>query len=257
MAETAETTDMETRREGRRGIQFPWKLHELLDRAEKDGHEDVVSWLPNGKAFKVHKKEEFCRDIMPSYFNSSKYKTWQRSLNLWGFESFARGADKGACYHTYFVRGHPELCKKMNRVKIKGSIHDVQTSSTLKNDNTASALPMQPSAALSLQQAQENALAVLLQAKLAEQRRADSELEALLASRLRNPWLNSIPSLPQNFMGSMGALPNLGLGGANMATPFLAPPPGNRVISAIRTAAAALDVIQQNEAELLRRRAQF
>jgi hypothetical protein len=33
--------------------QFPWKLHEMLEQAEKDGDENIVSWLPSGRSFKV------------------------------------------------------------------------------------------------------------------------------------------------------------------------------------------------------------
>ena len=50
---------------------------------------------------------------MPGYFASQKYKTFQRSLNLWGFESVSKGPERGACYHQYFVKGHPELCHSM------------------------------------------------------------------------------------------------------------------------------------------------
>ena len=94
-------------------MQFPWKLHEMLTMVNQTGQEDVVSWLPGGKGFKVHKKLEFCRDIMPVYFNSSKYKTFQRSLNLWGFESISKGADRGACFHPLFLQNQPDLCKNM------------------------------------------------------------------------------------------------------------------------------------------------
>ena len=101
-------------------LQFPWKLHRLLEEAELTGDDRVISWLPGSKAFKVHDREEFARRIMPVYFTSAKYKTFQRSLNLWGFESVPKGPDRGACYHKYFVRGNPNLCEKMRRVKIKG-----------------------------------------------------------------------------------------------------------------------------------------
>eukprot|EP00535_Pseudo-nitzschia_heimii_P007516 CAMPEP_0197188540 /NCGR_PEP_ID=MMETSP1423-20130617/17964_1 /TAXON_ID=476441 /ORGANISM="Pseudo-nitzschia heimii, Strain UNC1101" /LENGTH=692 /DNA_ID=CAMNT_0042640395 /DNA_START=219 /DNA_END=2297 /DNA_ORIENTATION=+ len=101
-------------------LQFPWKLHEMLHLAEKNGKTSIISWLPGGNGFKVHNKEKFCAEIMPGYFASQKYKTFQRSLNLWGFESVAKGPDRGACYHQYFVKGHPELCHNMTRVKIKG-----------------------------------------------------------------------------------------------------------------------------------------
>lgn len=94
-------------------LQFPWKLHEMLHLAEKNGKTNIISWLPGGNGFKVHNKEKFCAEIMPGYFASQKYKTFQRSLNLWGFESVAKGPDRGACYHQYFVKGHPELCHSM------------------------------------------------------------------------------------------------------------------------------------------------
>ena len=94
-------------------LQFPWKLHEMLHLAEKNGKTAIISWLPGGNGFKVHNKEKFCAEIMPGYFASQKYKTFQRSLNLWGFESVAKGPDRGACYHQYFVKGHPELCHNM------------------------------------------------------------------------------------------------------------------------------------------------
>ena len=94
-------------------LQFPWKLHEMLHLAEKNRKTDVISWLPGGNGFKVHNKIQFCSEIMPGYFASQKYKTFQRSLNLWGFESVAKGPERGACYHQYFVKGHPELCHSM------------------------------------------------------------------------------------------------------------------------------------------------
>ena len=94
-------------------LQFPWKLHEMLHLAEKNRKTNVISWLPGGNGFKVHNKELFCAEIMPGYFASQKYKTFQRSLNLWGFESVAKGPDRGACYHQYFVKGRPELCHSM------------------------------------------------------------------------------------------------------------------------------------------------
>ena len=94
-------------------MQFPWKLHEMLTMVNQTGQEDIVSWLPGGKGFKVHKKAEFCRDIMPVYFNSNKYKTFQRSLNLWGFESISKGGDRGACFHALFLQNQPDLCKNM------------------------------------------------------------------------------------------------------------------------------------------------
>ena len=64
-------------------LRFPWKLHLLLERCEYEKHESIVSWLPNGKSFKVHDKERFVKEIMPSFFGTQSFKTFQRNLNLW------------------------------------------------------------------------------------------------------------------------------------------------------------------------------
>ena len=56
------------------GALFPSRLYQLLEDAEKDGLESIISWMPDGKSFKVHDKEKFERDLMPRYFGSSKYR---------------------------------------------------------------------------------------------------------------------------------------------------------------------------------------
>merc|ERR1719229_71471 len=38
---------------------FPFKLHRLLEDAEKNGHASIISWTPSGRAFKIHKPKEF------------------------------------------------------------------------------------------------------------------------------------------------------------------------------------------------------
>lgn len=118
-------------------LQFPWKVHRLLEESERNGDDDIISWLTDSKAFKVHNREEFSRRIMPDYFNSSKYKTFQRSLHLWGFESEFKGSDKGAYFHKCFIRGQPDLCENMHRVKIKGR-QTPPAAKALSNITTAS-----------------------------------------------------------------------------------------------------------------------
>jgi hypothetical protein len=57
-----------------KAMQFPWKLHQMLSMVSRNGQDDIVSWLPCGTGFKVYKKTEFCRDVMPVHFNSSKVR---------------------------------------------------------------------------------------------------------------------------------------------------------------------------------------
>ena len=100
-------------------LRFPWKLHHILRLAEQNCQSDIISWLPGGNGFKVHNRDRFCAEIMPGYFASQKYRTFQRRLNAWGFESVEKGLSQGARYHQFFVKGHPELCDSMYVFKQK------------------------------------------------------------------------------------------------------------------------------------------
>lgn len=53
---------------------FPWKLHTLLEEAEKEGFNHIVSWVQEGSAFKVHDSDKFVNSIMPNFFDQSKCK---------------------------------------------------------------------------------------------------------------------------------------------------------------------------------------
>jgi hypothetical protein len=59
-------------------LPFPWKLHTLLDDAEREGYQDIVSWEADGAAFRVHKPFEFCEFFLGRYFRQSKYESFTR-----------------------------------------------------------------------------------------------------------------------------------------------------------------------------------
>ena len=95
---------------------FPLKLHNMLRECEKEGKSNIVSWLPHGKAFKVFAVSEFVERILPTYFKQTKYKSFQRQLNLWGFERITRNCEeRGAYFHKSFVRDDPSLCRNLTR----------------------------------------------------------------------------------------------------------------------------------------------
>jgi len=118
-------------------IMFPLKLHRILDDAAEKEYEDIISWVPANNGFKVHKPLEFDSKIMPQYFNKTKYKSFQRQLNIWGFERVNHGNDKGAYLHTLFVRGKPKLCNGMKRTKIKGIHSKTLLRNKSKNTTTS------------------------------------------------------------------------------------------------------------------------
>lgn len=56
---------------------FPMKLHSMLTDSESLGFDDVVCWMGK-QAFKVVDPHRFALDVMPMYFNQTKYKSFQR-----------------------------------------------------------------------------------------------------------------------------------------------------------------------------------
>jgi hypothetical protein len=92
----------------------------MLDKMEADGHADVISWQPHGRCFVVRKPKEF-KELLPTYFKLSKMSSFQRQLNLYGFQRLTRGRDKNGYYHEYFLRGKAALSHKIQRTKVKGT----------------------------------------------------------------------------------------------------------------------------------------
>jgi len=100
---------------------FPVKLHGMLDRIEADGLAHVVSWQPHGRCFVVHKTKEFVNHVMPKYFKQTKMASFQRQLNLYGFNRLTGGIDKGGYYHELFLRGKVSLAYDIHRMRVKGT----------------------------------------------------------------------------------------------------------------------------------------
>ena len=82
---TATPTSSCSSERGRSPVQIPFlfvvKLHELLKDCEGDpeGKGRIISWTPpHGTSFKVHKPKEIIQSILPTYFNQTKYKSFQR-----------------------------------------------------------------------------------------------------------------------------------------------------------------------------------
>jgi hypothetical protein len=76
-------------RTGKRGVpqQFPRRLYEMLESeaklAESKPDETfVISWSDSGKAFRITDVEDFAATVLPRYFRTKKFSSFQRNLNL-------------------------------------------------------------------------------------------------------------------------------------------------------------------------------
>ena len=66
-------------------MSFPLKLYEMLERVEAEGCQEVVSWQSHGRCFLVHNAARF-KETLPNFFKLSKIASFQRQLNLYGFQ---------------------------------------------------------------------------------------------------------------------------------------------------------------------------
>ena len=46
-------------------LPFPSKLYDVLERMEKEGHEDVIGWQPHGRCFVIRDPKVFVKEFMP------------------------------------------------------------------------------------------------------------------------------------------------------------------------------------------------
>lgn len=105
-----------------RAKKFPQKLHLLLD---EGSYSSIISWQPHGRSFRIHKKEEFVRDVLPKYFKLNKLSSIYRQLSHYGFKRQQdEGPDKGGYYHEHFLRGQYELTFSLKSKRAKVSPFD-------------------------------------------------------------------------------------------------------------------------------------
>ena len=99
---------------------FPLKLHKMLNEVYKFEMEDTVFWQQHGRCFKVNQPSKM-KPILDLFFGGSKYSSFQRNLNMYGFKRITRGPDAGSYYHELFLKNYEHLCGRMKRTAVKGT----------------------------------------------------------------------------------------------------------------------------------------
>lgn len=93
---------------------FPVKLHRMLtELAESSEAQDILSFTPSGRAFKIHQPRAFVSEVAPKFYRLKDFRSFTRQVRDYSFKRVKSGPDTGAYYHVNFQRDKPELCKKM------------------------------------------------------------------------------------------------------------------------------------------------
>mmetsp|Transcript_704 Transcript_704/g.879 ORF Transcript_704/g.879 Transcript_704/m.879 type:complete len:252 (+) Transcript_704:126-881(+) len=109
-------------RTGKRGVpqQFPRRLYEMLQSEDElrntdTEHKSIITWSDSGRAFRIHNVSLFASQVLPKYFRTSKFSSFQRNLNLYGFSKVRRGPDTDMYAHPAFVRGQPQSLSQLRK----------------------------------------------------------------------------------------------------------------------------------------------
>jgi hypothetical protein len=76
-------------------VPFPYRLHKMLSDVDARGDASIVSFMPDGRHFKVHNPQRFVVEIIPKAFKQKSLKSFQRQLHLYGFSRVQEGRNKG------------------------------------------------------------------------------------------------------------------------------------------------------------------
>lgn len=94
-------------------MSFPEKIMMLLD---KKLAPDSMWWIPDGDAFCIL-PVPFTEKVLDKHFQGTKFESFTRKLNRWGFKRVAGDSvpsNAVAFYHPLFHKDKPELLKEMS-----------------------------------------------------------------------------------------------------------------------------------------------
>eukprot|EP00977_Amphora_coffeiformis_P014228 scaffold3939_cov166-Amphora_coffeaeformis.AAC.17 len=113
---------------------FPERLMELL---EGETVKEAMWWLPGGSAFAIRPKV-FYDIVLSKHFQGTKFESFTRKLNRWGFRRLAsQGIPQStiAYYNKSFKQGQPDLVKNMRSGSKGGKFSELDKS--LNKDSPA------------------------------------------------------------------------------------------------------------------------
>lgn len=110
-------------RTGKRGVpqQFPRRLYAMLENESDKNYQNehgitrIIEWSSSGKAFRIDNVAQFASIILPKYFRTNKFSSFQRNLNLYGFFKVRRGPDTDMYANPSFMRGRPESLAQLKK----------------------------------------------------------------------------------------------------------------------------------------------
>lgn len=103
--------------------------------------QEAIQWTPDGDAFVVSSISTCEKDILPRFFKQSKFSSFVRKLNRWGFKQLSKGETSSRIVlfqHPLFKRGEIEMCMRMSCSEYGALRNKVKLMPPLKGDDSSS-----------------------------------------------------------------------------------------------------------------------
>lgn len=113
---------------------FTEKLMEVLS-LEETSH--AITWLPNGKVFEVVNRTKLVEDVLPRFFQQTRFDSFDRKLRRWGFKRVIRGSSALLFHHPMFRRDEPVRCKTMRSTYMESLGNSATDPQTAKSDTAS------------------------------------------------------------------------------------------------------------------------
>ena len=114
----AATKRMETMKKATSTPKFLVKLWAILEE-----NNTAMHWNADGVTFSVKSSKDMEKDVLPRYFRSRQFSTFQRQLSYFGFKKQSTQHDKCRWCHNLFQRGKPEDVLLIERKVNTGNEH--------------------------------------------------------------------------------------------------------------------------------------
>ena len=83
-----------------RSQRFPVKLYAILSQPQLS---HIITWLPHGRSWRVLDTRAFEASVLPVFFESDNYHSFNRVINAWSFRRKSTGPDKGSYFHEVSI----------------------------------------------------------------------------------------------------------------------------------------------------------
>lgn len=132
---TKQVSNNKPKRSKKRPPVFPARLYDLLENAEAEGYDHLIRWTPDGQSFKIQDngKDKAIVAILKRNFNQTRFKSFLRQLQLYGFERRFKGQSRGKCSHPMFIRGRKDLLYKKSIEEFQDAANDTAVTSPVSS----------------------------------------------------------------------------------------------------------------------------